>query len=246
MSPNTRALRQRLLDQASEPYRSAGKFAFHFARHKLGMDPVFCAMLERGLFPDQARILDLGCGQGLLAAWLLSARHRYDLGDWPEEWPIPPLGVKVRGVDLLARDLERARLALGDRASFEEGDMRQVDFGRADVVIILDALHFLDGPAQADILRRVRIALTPRGLLVVRVGDAGAGLRFHLSHWIDSRVAWCRGMGLPHLHCRPLSNWIQALKILGFHVESASMNGNLPFANYLLIARLDEASGPLI
>ena len=126
-------------------------------------------------------VLDLGCGQGLLAAWLLSARQRYEAGDWPAEWPAPPLGAKVRGVDLLKSDLKRARLALGEQASFEEGDMRHVDFGRADVVVVMDALHFVDGPAQADILRRARIALPPRGLFLTRVGNAGAGLGFHLS-----------------------------------------------------------------
>ncbi len=243
MSFRTQTLRKRILDHASEPYRAAGKFAFHFARSKLALDPVFFAMLERGLFPDHGRILDLGCGQGLLAAWLLSARQRYEAGDWPAEWPAPPLGAKVRGVDLLKSDLKRARLALGEQASFEEGDMRHVDFGRADVVVVMDALHFVDGPAQADILRRARIALPPRGLFLTRVGNAGAGLGFHLSQWIDATVACCRGMGLPHLYCRPLTDWIQALEALDFHVEAATMNGDLPFANVMLIARLGELSG---
>lgn len=233
-------LRKRIIDHASEHYRAAGKFAYHFARGKLRNDPVFVGMLEPGLFPINARILDLGCGQGLLAAWLLSARQLYDAGDWSAEWPAPPRVADIRGVDLLTNDVKRARLALGGRAQFEEGDMRHVDFGQADVVVIMDALHYVDGPSQGDVLRRVRAALPPNGLFLTRVGDAGAGLGFQLSNWTDRTVAFFRGNRLPPLHCRRLPDWIQALEVLDFRVETASMNGDLPFANVMLVARLGE------
>jgi SAM-dependent methyltransferase len=208
-------LRKRLIDHASERYRAAGQFAYHFARGKLGKDPVFFCLLELGLFPGNARILDLGCGQGLLAAWLLSARQLYDAGDWPGAWP----------------------------ARFEEGDMRLVDFGQADVVVITDAVHYVDAASQHDILRRARAALPPSGLLLTRVGDAGAGPGFQVSRWIDRAVALFRGNGLPRLHCRRLPDWIGALEALGFRVETAPMNGALRFANVMLIARLGQQVG---
>lgn len=247
MTPSTtlgpKAVRKRLIDRASAPYRAAGKFAYHFARGKLGTDPMFCGILERGLFPGDARILDLGCGQGLLAAWLLSARQLYDAGDWPADWPAPPRVADIRGVDMSKDDVKRARLAMGGPAHFEVGDMRQVDFGQADVVVIMDAVHYVDGPSQDDILRRVRAALPPNGLFLTRVGDAGAGLGFQLSNWIDRTVAFFRGNGLLRLHCRRLPDWIQALEALGFRVETAPMNGDRPFANVMLIARLGETAG---
>jgi SAM-dependent methyltransferase len=74
------AFTRALLDGASAPYRSAGRFAWYFARGKLNGDPAFLGLLERGLIPDDARILDLGCGQGLLAAWLLEVRALFDAG----------------------------------------------------------------------------------------------------------------------------------------------------------------------
>src|SRR4029077_18163518 len=79
-----------LIDAASAYYRGAGHFAWHFARGKLGADPVFAAILARGLLHGRVRILDLGCGQGLLAAWLLAARavHASDAPHaWPHGWP---------------------------------------------------------------------------------------------------------------------------------------------------------------
>ncbi|MBT9567670.1 MAG: class I SAM-dependent methyltransferase [Thiobacillus sp.] len=233
---------RRLVDQASRIYRHAGRFAYHFARGKLGGDPMFRAMLERGLIPDGARILDLGCGQGLLAAWLLTARRQYEAGTWPDNWPAPAQPAAIRGVDMLASDIRRARAALGAPARYEQGDMREVDFGRADLVVIMDVLHYVDFAAQDDVLRRVRDALPPDGLLLTRIGDAGAGLGFRLSNWVDRTVAFFRGNRLPPLHCRPLPEWIRTLSSLGFSVEAVSMNGNLPFANVMLVARRGAAS----
>ena len=70
------SLARELVNSASEPYRACGRFAYHFARGKLARDPVFAAILSRGLLSGRTRILDLGCGQGLLAAWLLAAGSR--------------------------------------------------------------------------------------------------------------------------------------------------------------------------
>ncbi len=236
LSPAT--LRARLIDSASEPYRAAGRFAYHFARGKLAADPVFTDVLERGLVPDGAFILDVGCGQGLLAAWLSAARQLYDRGEWSLRWPPPPRVAGIRGIDLRASDVRRARLACGATARFEEGDMRHVDFGRADVVVVMDVLHYVDAGAQDDILRRVRAALRPNGVFLTRVGNADGGLRFRLSTWVDRAVAWSRGMRRVDWHCRPVPEWRQALEALGFRVETAPMNGELPFANVMLVARL--------
>ena len=48
---------RRLLDRASAPYRGAGRFAWHFARGKLGHDPVFRHLLgvESDIGPFWAR-----------------------------------------------------------------------------------------------------------------------------------------------------------------------------------------------
>jgi 2-polyprenyl-3-methyl-5-hydroxy-6-metoxy-1,4-benzoquinol methylase len=67
-----------LLAEACDPYRKAGLFAYFFARGKLGSDPVYRAILERGLLLGRLRILDLGCGQALLTAWLQAAARLCD------------------------------------------------------------------------------------------------------------------------------------------------------------------------
>ena len=231
--------RRTLLDLATQPYRAAGRFAWHFARGKLGGDPAFFGMLQRGLIPDNARILDLGCGQGLLAAFLLAADALRGNCNWPDDWAPAPRPKHLRGIELMPRDIERARSALHDRADFIQGNICNTDFGCAnvDAVVILDVLHYVDHAAQENILRRVRTALSDRGVLLLRVGDAAAGLPFRISNWVDHVVTWVRGHRLGTLYCRPVTQWTALLEGLGFDVQELPMSQGTPFANVLLVAR---------
>ncbi len=153
------SLPRRLAARAAERYRAAGRFAYYFARGKLGGDPVFTALLARGLIPEGARLLDLGCGQGLLAAWLDAARASHQAGNWPDTWPAPPRLRAFRGIELMPRDVERARRALGALARIECADIRSAEYGAADVVTILDVLHYMNPTSQEQVLRRVRAAI---------------------------------------------------------------------------------------
>ncbi|MGH8509538.1 MAG: class I SAM-dependent methyltransferase [Gammaproteobacteria bacterium] len=235
------AFTRALLDAATAPYRCAGHFAWYFARGKLGGDPVFLDLLERGLIPDRARILDLGCGQGLLASWLLAARALFEAGQWPEHWPPAPKPGAYRGIEVMPREVRRARQALGEQVEFVLGDMRTADFGSSDTVVILDVLHYLDYSAQEDVLARVRDALVPEGALVMRVGDADGGWRFRISQGVDYLVTFARGHRLARLYCRSLQDWQSSLCRLGFTVEALPMNRGTPFANVLLVASLGRA-----
>ena len=42
-TPDERALQRALVDAASQRFRAGGRFAWHFARGKLGGDPMFLA-----------------------------------------------------------------------------------------------------------------------------------------------------------------------------------------------------------
>lgn len=232
----------KLVDEAAAPYRAAGRFAWHFARGKLGGDPAFAGLLAHGLIADQARLLDIGCGQGLLAAWLRAARTLHDRGEWPSAWPAPPRPRSIHGLELMPRDVERAQRALGNAATFTCGDMCRSDFGKVDVVVILDVLHYVNIAAQDDVLRRVRDALQPEGTLLLRIGDAAAGLPFKLSFWVDHVVSFVRGHRQVRMYCRSLAEWRAALTALGFAVTSMDMHHGTPFANVLLIAKLGHNS----
>jgi SAM-dependent methyltransferase len=234
-----------LLEQATLPYRPLGSFVWRFARGKLGGDPVFAGLLQRGLIPPNARVLDIGCGRGLLTALLCSLDSNSPAATaWPAHWAPAPSGVSVRGIELMPRDVDRARAALrhlGNRAEIVQGDMCSTEFGQADVVVLLDVLHYVSYQAQDDVLRRVKAALGPLGHLLLRVGDAAAGLPFRISTWVDRVVASVRQHRVSRLYCRTLTEWQQALANLGFTIESIPMHQGTPFANVLLVARLPDA-----
>jgi hypothetical protein len=88
------------------------------------------------------------------------------------------------------------------------------------------------------VLARVRDALSPKGVLLLRIGDASAGLPFKISNWVDHVVTFARGHRLPRLYCRSLADWRAALAKLGFQVQAMPMHEGTPFANILLVARL--------
>lgn len=229
-----------MIDAAAAPYRSAGRFAWHFARGKLSRDPVFVGLLEHGLIPDRARILDIGCGQGLLASWLLTAKAMQGNLNWPMHWSKAPNPESIHGIELMPRDVERAQQALANAATFAVGDMCHANFGKVDVVVILDVLHYVSIEAQNDVLRRVRAALMPSGTLILRVGDANGGLSFKFSVWVDRVVSFARRRRNIRLYCRPLPAWQAALTDLGFHVVALPMNKGTPFVNILLVAKLGD------
>lgn len=224
-----------LVDEAVAPFRSAGRLAYGFARGKLLGDPVFKAIISRGLLPRAGTLVDLGSGQGVLEALLVAAAARHARGAWPRNWPAPPAPTLI-GVDLRREGVRRAQAALGARAHFEVGDIRAFRIPSCRAIVILDVLHYVSATEQQRILEQCRAALEPDGVLLLRVGDAAAGARFWITRWGDQLITMMRGNLAPRFHCRSARQWTALLQQLGFHVRAESMSLGTPFANILLRA----------
>jgi SAM-dependent methyltransferase len=232
-----------LIETASLPYRAAGRFAWHFASAKLRHDPFFAHILAHGLIPDGARILDLGSGQGLLAACLVGAHawHRDDAAHaWPALWPAPPVPQSIHGIDLTPRDIDWARIALKAHAArirFVCDDIRVAPFPQADVVVACDVLHYVDANAQEAVLRRARANLAPDGVLLLRVSDAAAGWRASVDRAVDFGVQLARSGRTNALTVRSEAQWLALLGDLRFQVTIGPMGNGAHTANRLIIAR---------
>ena len=249
-----------LLDLACAPYAQAGRFAWHFARGKLGRDPVFRALLQDGLFgaagttsttctrSAPGRVLDIGCGQGLLASLLAACGELAQSGRWPARWGAAPVTLSYTGVELMSRDVERANNALGRDPStstwaprFICGDMCQLALPACDTVVILDVLHYVDHARQAELLARVRHALQPGGRLLLRVGDVQQRWGFAVSQWVDRSVSFIRGHRVAPSWGRSVAQWAELLRSLGFRVDPMPMARGTPFANVLLVCEAVES-----
>lgn len=134
-------------------YRPQGRWREGWARGKTSFDPVFWALWER--LPREGLVLDLGCGEGLLAAWLEAAG-----------------GAQVRGWDV---DAGRVAVARAAGVEAEVGDCRGVALPEADAIVLIDVLHYLAPEEQAAVLRRCAAALRPGGMLLARDPDLGRG-----------------------------------------------------------------------
>ena len=227
-----------LVDAASAPYARAGRFAYHFARGKLRRDPVFRHLVVQGLIAPRARVLDIGCGQGLLASLLAAATARAKDGGWPAGWAAAPAGAQVAGIDLMPNDIARARAALGPEADLRCADMRLADFPTVDTVVLLDVLHYVGAVEQDDVLARARRALVDGGRLLMRVGDSGSGFGFAASRWVDRVVMLARGRGVRTPTGRTSAEWQARLRALGFGVSREPMRRGRFDANVLLVATL--------
>jgi cyclopropane fatty-acyl-phospholipid synthase-like methyltransferase len=234
-----------IVSLAIKPYERSGKFAWHFAKGKLSGDPAFAGMLRLGLIPQNARLLDIGCGQGLLAACLWAASEIADKGGWPLGWAAAPRGCRVHGIELMQKDVDRANAALNHSvpsATFECANMVEAKFSPCDVVVILDVLHYVNFDQQKQVLQRIFAALDAKGKLLVRVGDADGGLPFKISNWVDNIVMFIRGHRLSRLYCMSVAQWTSVLAGVGFTVKPMPMNSGTPFANILLICEKSTTS----
>jgi SAM-dependent methyltransferase len=221
----------------SEAYRAADGHAARFAASKLKRDPVFRHVFEHGLIPPGATVLDLGCGQGLLAGCAAAAAEAQRRGDWPAAWGPAPTDIRMIGLELNLLQLRRAAAGGLAAARFVLADMRRADFPPCDVVACIDTLHYMPLSEQDDVLLRARNALRAGGVLLLRVNDASAPLRWRLGLWIDRITRAAQGGGFEPVHGRTLESWCAVLTKLGLEVECRPMNGRLPFANLLLVAR---------
>jgi SAM-dependent methyltransferase len=231
---------EKLLEAASRHYRSSGKFAWHFARGKLRHDPYFLGVLAQGLLPEEGRLFDVGCGQGLLLALVCAARQQYDRGEWPQAWPVPPGGLALAGIELDARRVKiatRALASLDPTAEVACCDMRDATFPACSAIMFIDVLLYLDQDEQCRVLEKAADALCPGGVLIMREADAAGGWRFEITRSSERFMSALRGEVHQKLHYRTAGEWRSVLGRLGLAVSQEPMSQGTPFSNILFVGR---------
>lgn len=225
-----------LFEAAADLYLPASITAWEFARNKLKADPAYGWIVMSLALPREGRLLDIGCGQGLLLAALATARGWAHEQRWPPHWPTPPR-YDLTGIEVRPRAAALARHALGSRATIVDGDGRDVAFDSADVIVLMDVLHLLSEPAQEALLARAVKALGPGGVLLVREADSGAGWRFRAVQIGNRITALVRGNWRQRFAFRSEKEWRALLAKLDVAVGRVPLPDGPVFGNVLLIAR---------
>jgi 2-polyprenyl-3-methyl-5-hydroxy-6-metoxy-1,4-benzoquinol methylase len=173
------------------------------------------------LLTDEGRILDVGCGFGLFAAYFgqMHSRRRI-VGVDPDQRRVG-----------IARGVARS-LGLSDH-QFVVGDVRDAVLdGPFDAAYVLDVMHHLPQADQRRVLERLRGLLAPGGMLLVKdiTTEPRAGLLF--TEALDRLMV---GFGEP-LAYRHHREWSAMLGDLGFKVRMVRVPDILPYPHVVIAA----------
>jgi uncharacterized protein (DUF2062 family) len=229
-----------LLAAAADRYLPVSITAWEFARSKLRSDPVYADVVLGGHLPPAGRLLDVGCGGGLLLAALATARTWHAHRAWPAGWPPPP-DLELHGIELRQRPVEIARMALGTDASVVRADVMEAEIGSFDAIAIVDVLHLLPRSDQDALLMRLGRALRPGGVLLLREADAAAGWRFQLVRAVNFVRGLAQGRWR-RFGFRTVPEWEQTLRGFGLRVARPSNSSTAAFANVLLVAHSNDSN----
>jgi trans-aconitate methyltransferase len=234
---NTNHFRKLLIEETARRYLDSGFTHWEFVRGKLRLDPVYLELLAKGTLAREGRLLDLGCGRGILIALIDTCRQLRDTELCSGKWDAPPPGLELHGIEGRPATVAVAQQALHGKATVEQGDLRTLEVPSASTVVLLDVLHYLAEEEQDCLLQRVTHSLSPDGLLIIREVDATPSWRYGITALTERMRSLIRGHLWQRFCYRSTTEWVARLQGLGYTVAVEPMNRRTPFANVLFLAR---------
>lgn len=203
--------------------RFRGRHFLHgYARGKARWDPAYPAVVQR-LADSSHRLLDVGCGVGLLAAYLRESGCRQP----------------ILGIDLNGRKINTARqrvAAFYPGIEFQVADARTLPDFSGDIVM-LDVLHYLDPAAQQALLDAVADRIAPGGRAMIRTAFRQRCWRYYATlaeEMLIRLIGWIRA-GPSRFPTR--EQVTQPFARRGWEVAVSPMWGRTPFNSYFVEAR---------
>lgn len=115
--------------------------------------------------PTEGKIIDLGCGQGIIAKYLASKKSR-----------------QVIAVD---SDKNRLKKTTLQNLKFINADIRNFSLKGAKGIVISDVLHHLNPADQKKLLRNIYLGLSKYSVLVIKEIDNNEFFRSKFSRFWD-------------------------------------------------------------
>ena len=115
--------------------------------------------------PKKGKLLDLGCGEGVISKYLARNKKRTIIGIDSDEKRLPKHKTK--------------------NLYFKNADIRDISLKSCSGVVISDVLHHLNLKDQKTLLGRISKELKKEGVLIVKEIDNGEFVRSRLSRLWD-------------------------------------------------------------
>lgn len=171
------------------------------------------------MLPRSGVIVELGCGEGLLANYLALASPKR----------------KVIGYEIVPERLDRAKKGIKN-TSYKVGDIVDISYPKADTFILFHVLHHLPSlAAQEEVLKKVKKSLNSGGKLIIVDVYIEPSIKY-LAAWVADHflVPWVFEKRFYTKACfRKEEEWITLLKKLGYNVKVTLEVKGRPFPNII-------------
>ena len=179
--------------------------------------------LMASYLPPQGRILDLGCGHGVLALTAAAeapSREVLGIDHAPER------------IEAAIRAAQRAALPV----RFEVGSLLNPPDGPWDAITAIDVFHYFKPEEQEDIIRKLVLRLSPQGMLMIREVDTSHPGHSRLNRWYE-RVSTTFGITRSNegtrLYFRTPKEWTALFEACGLSARTEPCSHPL-FADVLI------------
>lgn len=180
--------------------------------------------LIESCIPSKGRILDFGCGYGMLSNFLAERSSERS----------------VVGIDMNPTRMEVASRSVFNRKNihFHLGDVGSLEVSSFEAAAMTDVLHHIRDDQVEILLRKIHRCLGEDGLLAILDVDRKPFWKFCITYSIDSLLN-----PKDRLWYRPLGRLEEILKSSGFQTEKIiRADWGLPLADVLLLCRKSETN----
>lgn len=208
------------LNKLIELYQS-GDFSETFSRIRIWDAPF--EIIEHST-PKKGIIVDLGCGDGLIANYLaLSSIER-----------------KVIGIEINSLRIKDAQKGIKN-TEFKRGDILKNNFPVADTILLVHVLHHLSSyEEQSTLIKKCRGKLKKNGKIIIVEIDHRPILKFILTWIVDTiifSILFENKLFNFNIFYRSKKKWKSYLEHFGFKVKTISAHKNKPFSHFIFYCK---------
>jgi len=171
--------------------------------------------------PKEGKIIDVGCGYGLLANFLTLRPGKRD----------------VTGIDLSVRRIKAAQETTDSRRNirFKLINVLDLELREPDAVVMSDFLHHIDYQSQEEVLTYCYEKLSPGGFLICQEVNNRPLWKYWFAFLIDRLL----NIGERQFF-RPHQEFQELLQRIGFSVKIKKVDKHLPLSDILFICKKEK------